>query len=43
MASKDMGNGGETDLNIVHVTELASSILLLKDRLASLLKCFKII
>lgn len=41
--SKDVDSGGESDLNTVHVTELVSSVLVLKDRLTSLLKLFKII
>lgn len=41
--SKDMGSGSESDLNIVHVTELASSVLVLKDRPTSLLKLLRII
>lgn len=38
-----MDSGGECDLNIVHVTELASSVLVFKESLTSLLKLFKII
>lgn len=36
--SKNMVSGGESDLKTVHVTVLASSILVLKDRLSSFLK-----
>lgn len=36
-----MDSGGESD--IVHVTELATSVLELKGRLTSLLKLFKIV
>lgn len=38
-----MDSGGESDLNLVHVTESTRSVLVLEDRLTSLVKLFKII